>query len=109
MREIDRQRKRHTWFSIFHIPEPEETTICGRGRKGDRLRKKQTKEETYLVLHLPDASRDHDLLEDGSLDAEYLPLLYSLMDKHHYYYHLNTSRKGYSLQPIFVHRESPNN
>jgi hypothetical protein len=55
--------------------------------KGRQVKEERTKEETDLVLHLPDASGDHDLLENGPLDAEHLPLLYSLMDKHHYYYH----------------------
>jgi hypothetical protein len=52
-----------------------------RERETDRWKEGHTvqmQEETDLVLHLPDAGGDHDLLEDGALDAEHLPFRHSL-------------------------------
>jgi hypothetical protein len=66
-REIDRQIKRQTWFSIFLIPverdrQTEEETRLFLHLPVDE-RDRQTEEETHLVLHLPytRTRRDHDL------------------------------------------------
>jgi hypothetical protein len=96
--EIDRQTEKETDL-VLHLPDASrdhdlpEKIQTDRGREERQIwisiflmlveRERETEDETDLVLHLPDASRDHDLLEDGPLDAEHLPLLYSLMDKHH--------------------------